>query len=497
MSGRKRWIYFAFFGLGMLFLWAFKTLLDVTSTDEFCDICHVHPHVVQTWKRSTHYDNASGIPVHCVECHLPPSGFSYLTEKARLGARDLYGTLIKDISNINWEQKSTLEHAVKFTYKAGCIHCHENLFPSTLSTKGEDAHLYYQQNEKKLRCLNCHLNVGHYSENAQQSRFSLTSDAPENRIYTEPASIDSFHTFTETIPATSVSFKMVAIPEGTFTMGSANTACCRDSDEGPQRRVHISPFWMSEHEVSWDEYLAFYQQTSGSGRTEDQVSAAVNGVDAITGPTPPYGNPGQGWGRGQRPAITMTHYAAVRYCHWLSQVTGKTYRLPTEAEWEYACRGGTQTPYFFKGEPGDYSKRHWWNRFFGVDTSLINSYAIYAENSKGKTALPQAVAPNPFGLLHMCGNVSEFCLDWYQANAYEKYGGDTVISDATGPMRGEEHVIRGGSYRSDAVSLRSAARDHTRHQAWMITDPQIPKSLWWYSDCRHVGFRVVLKLSEQ
>jgi formylglycine-generating enzyme len=493
----KRWIYLLFFASGIGAVILFNTMLHVTATDDFCQSCHVHPHATQSWKLSTHYDNDSGMPVHCVQCHLPPEGIRYISEKAKLGIRDAYGTLFKETDKINWDEKSALENAVHYSYKASCLHCHENLFPSNLSTKGEDAHLYYQQNEDKLRCLNCHLHVGHYNEEAQQTEFTLTSFEEKKEIYQQPARIDSFRTFTETIPGTFVSFKMVAIPGGTLSMGSPAEQAFRDSDEGPQHRVHLTAFWMAEHEVSWDEYLAFYQQTSGSGRSEDQVSAKANGVDAITGPTPPYGNPGQGWGRGQRPAITMTHYAAERYCQWLSRVTGKSYRLPTEAEWEYACRGGTQTPYFFSGEPKDYSNLYWWNRWFGTDTSVINTYVNYALNSDGKTALPQAVAANPFGLLHMAGNVREFCRDWYQPDTYEKVAGEAVIMDPAGPGSGDEHVIRGGSYRRDAAALRAAARDHTRNQAWMITDPQIPKSLWWYSDCRDVGFRVVLKVSEQ
>jgi formylglycine-generating enzyme required for sulfatase activity len=147
--------------------------------------------------------------------------------------------------------------------------------------------LSIEKKEDKLRCLNCHLYVGHNNEEAQQTEFSLTSFEEKKEIHQQPARIDSFKTFIETIPGSSVSFKMVAIPGGTFRMGSAADQAFRDSDEGPQRRVHLTAFWMAEHEVSWDEYLAFYQQTSGSGRTEDQMSAAANGVDAITGPTPP------------------------------------------------------------------------------------------------------------------------------------------------------------------------------------------------------------------
>lgn len=113
---------------------------------------------------------------------------------------------------------------------------------------------------------------------------------------------------------------------------------------------------------------------------------------------------------------------------------------------------------------------------------------IYAKNSKNRTQEPGEVKANPFGLKNMLGNVMEYCADKYDPQAYSK-GGESV----TNPLitEGEEWVVRGGNYTSDAADVRSAARDYTKHDAWLKTDPQQPKSIWWYSDIRGIGFRVV------
>jgi formylglycine-generating enzyme required for sulfatase activity len=288
---------------------------------------------------------------------------------------------------------------------------------------------------------------------------------------------------------------MVAIDGGKYEIGSPADEPFREEDEDPQAEIEISPFFMGEVEVTWDEYLTFFKETGSEGRIDYEKITDFEDVDAITGPTPPYGSPDQGWGQGNRPAITMTHYAATVYCEWLSRKTGKKYRLPTEAEWEYAARGGTTTPYFFEGNPKDYSDKVFWNRIFGIDTTNINTYVIYKENSDGKTGYPSDVAPNPFGLKNMLGNVSEFCSDWYSPDIYEQYDNQSV-KNPTGPLTGEEHVIRGGSYNQGAGEVRSASRDYTRTETWLKTDPQIPKSIWWYSDVSHVGFRVVCEFDE-
>ena len=477
--------------IGALLVIGIEIAAQKTSTDAFCDSCHVHPHSMQTWKTSPHYDNANGIYVHCVECHLPPkTGVSYYTQKAVTGLRDVYGVVFKDAEKFNWEEKSTLPAAIKHTYEASCQRCHQNLFPIGLTTKGQDAHLYYLQKKGNVNCLNCHLRVGHYSHEEQKAESYTVEKTASSLIYRAPAAVTAFENFTEFIPGTGVSFEMIAVPGGTFLMGSPTNEPFREKDEGPQVPVQISPFWMEKTEVSWNEYEAFYAATASEGRSDTQAMKAETDVDGITGPTPPYEPPDQNWGRGTRPAITMTYHTAVVYCQWLSQVTGKTYRLPTEAEWEYAARGGTQTPYFFPGSPKSFSGRGLMKKIFAPDTTGIAAFAVYALNSTNKTQEPTFVRPNPFGLLNMLGNVREFCADWYAADAYARYGDQPVI-DPKGPESGSEHVVRGGSFASDAADLRVANRDSTDSVRWLVTDPQQPKSKWWYSDVKDVGFRVV------
>ncbi len=308
--------------------------------------------------------------------------------------------------------------------------------------------------------------------------------------------MNGLNNFTEFIPGSNVNFEMVAIPGGTFQMGSAEDEPFRNECEGPVKEVSISPFFMAKIEVSWDEYLAFFKQTGAQGKTTDTyLNVDPGDLDAISGPTPPYGAPDQGWGKEKMPAITMTHHAAVVYCQWLSQITGKSYRLPTEAEWEYAARGGTTTPYFFEGDPKRYVNKGIRNKLFGVDTTGINSYIYYVENSKARSAGPELINENPFGLINMLGNVAEFCSDWHAADAFSQYS-EGNLTNPTGPVSGEEHVIRGGSFKDGAEHVRCASRNLTKSEPWMKTDPQIPKSVWWYSDCMHVGFRVVCDFNE-
>jgi formylglycine-generating enzyme required for sulfatase activity/nitrate/TMAO reductase-like tetraheme cytochrome c subunit len=461
--------------------------LHYTSSDAFCGVCHVHPHVDLTWKKSTHFKNESGVVVHCVECHLPPGGARYVTEKARLGLRDGYAFLFADKKKIDWEAKSTVEAASHFMFDESCLRCHQDLYSLNLTPKGVKAHEYYMQNAGTVRCINCHLTVGHWREKpADALDVDAEESGPKAPVY--PADSGRFEKYTETIPGTAVTFNMIPIPAGSFTMGSPESEATRRADEGPARTVRVKQFWMGEIEVSWREYMAFFSATSTGAKTAGETQAAAEGAvkspDAITGPTPPYGAPDQGWGKGLRPAITMSWHSAEVYCRWLSKVTGKKYRLPTEAEWEYACRAGKQTPYCFEGDPAKFTQTSWKNRLFGVDDSILRKQVWFSANGGGKTQPPYTTPPNAWGLYNMLGNVREFCSDWYAPDAYRSSG-------PNGPSSGTEHVVRGGSFLSGPEDLRSAARDHTDSKRWLMTDPQSPKSIWWYSDVKDVGFRVV------
>jgi formylglycine-generating enzyme required for sulfatase activity len=459
--------------------------------------------------------------IHCVECHLPPGGVPYAMEKARLGIRDAWSTAFKDTDSIDWEERSVLEHARTHTFRESCLECHPNLFPIQLSDEGEEAHLHYERKADEIRCLNCHLHVGHYDPDATDEIDFGIVETVVAEVYEEPAEVEGFVDYEERIPGTSVSFQMVAVPGGTFLMGSPETEDYREPDEGPVHEVTVSPFWMAKVEVSWDEFEAWYRDTRAEGRTDTRTlrnsigqgqrpgsgggpevpggraaasggtAAQGAGVDAITGATPPYVPPDQGWGKGSRPAITMTHHAAVQYTRWLSEKTGREYRLPTEAEWEYAARGGTSTPYFFEGSPRDYDPDRLIHKVFGYNTDVLDSFVVHAENSGARTQPPEDVETNPFGLVNMLGNVREFTLDWYAEETYSQRSAGGPVLDPRGPEAGTEHVIRGGSFRNSPVDMRSAARDFTRTDACLVTDPQIPKSIWWYSDCNDIGFRIV------
>src|SRR5687768_14891461 len=181
--------------------------------------------------------------------------------------------------------------------------------------------------------------------------------------------------FTQSIPGTEASFDLVPIPAGTFKMGSPSGEAKREDDEGPQFDVEVDAFYMGKYEVTWSEYEPFlqnYHRLAGLPAEKRPAIPADKMAQAVTYPTPMYeleaGPKLDKMGRGGKyPAVIMSQFAARQYCKWLSKKTGRFYRLPTEAEWEYAARAGTTTAYSF-----------------GDDPKKLEDYAWYFENSENE-----------------------------------------------------------------------------------------------------------------
>jgi len=288
-----------------------------------------------------------------------------------------------------------------------------------------------------------------------------------------------FKTYTETIPGSEVKFDMVAIPGGTFEMGSPASEPGRQADEGPQHPVTIRPFWMGKCEVTWDEYDLYWKQEPGAQQPAKKTERD-KAADAVSRPTPPYADETFNHGREGHPVLCITHHAAMQYCAWLSAKTGKTYRLPTEAEWEYACRAGTKTAYFF-----------------GDDPKKLGEYAWYAANAEDLTHTVGTKKPNPWGLHDMIGTVAEWCLDTYAKDAYQKFPTDKLTLEAVLLPTADRfpNVARGGSWADEPPALRSAARRGS-DKSWIVRDPQRPQSIWWLTDADFVGFRIMRPVEE-
>jgi formylglycine-generating enzyme required for sulfatase activity len=284
--------------------------------------------------------------------------------------------------------------------------------------------------------------------------------------------------YTGTVPKAGKEYKMVVIPGGEFTLGSPAGEKERKEDEGPQVKVKIEPFWMGACEVSWDTYMTFMftpEARFKDGAKKDPKPTDTI-VDAVSSPTAPYVDMTFGMGQDGYPAISMTEHAASKYCQWLSAQTGHFYRLPTEAEWEYAARAGTTTTWFW-----------------GDDASQIGKYAWFFDNSDGKTQPVGKKLPNPWGLYDICGNAAEWTLDQYDDKFY-----GTITAGAVNPFNQPKtlypRVVRGGSWDDDPKDCRSAARRFSR-DTWKQQDPQLPKSIWYHTNAQFLGFRIVRPLN--
>ena len=273
----------------------------------------------------------------------------------------------------------------------------------------------------------------------------------------------SFQPYEQKIPNSTVSFKMIPVPAGVFLMGSPDQEAGHQADEAPAIKISLDSFWMEEHEVTYEEYILF----------QDEERDPEPKPDGITRPSPPYVDFTLGMGKaGGFPANSMSQYGAVMYCQWLYKKTGIFYRLPTEAEWEYACRAGSATAYPF-----------------GNDMHQLDKYAWYAGNSENKYHAVKQLKPNAWGFYDMLGNVAEWTLDQYVPDYFkqiEKQPGNPFIR----PLHKYPLTLRGGSYKDEASALRSAARIPSDRK-WNARDPQIPKSKWWNADAPFIGFRIL------
>ncbi len=288
----------------------------------------------------------------------------------------------------------------------------------------------------------------------------------------------NFAPYRQEVPGTGLSFEMVPIPGGEFQMGSPASEKGHKKDEGPVRRVRISPFWMARLEVTWDLYEQWSLDLDRQNRKKSaKTSKSDQRADAVTRPSKPYVDMSFGMGKKGFPAVCMTQKAAKTFCQWLSAKTGRTYRLPTEAEWEYACRAGTNTAYSF-----------------GSDSKKLGEYGWFEGNSKEAYHKGGLKKPNPWGLYDMHGNVAEWCLDQYLPQGYPKAKkGEVLVDPFVAPKTLYPRVVRGGSWADGPLMLRSAARRGSEPE-WKIQDPQIPQSVWYHTDAPFVGFRVVRPL---
>ncbi len=237
--------------------------------------------------------------------------------------------------------------------------------------------------------------------------------------------------YVEKLPGSTIEFKMMPVPGGKVVIG--------------RQTVEVKPFFMAATEAPWEVYDAFLL----SGEPSKPYDQTEFGPDAIARPSRSYNLPDLGWGHQGFPVINISPTNAEMFCRWLSSVTKKKYRLPTEAEWEWAAREGVDGPW--KPLTTDEVKAREWSAINGTETS----------NPVAKRA------PNKFGLYDILGNVAEWALD----------------------AKGKP-VLCGGDFSTEASAMAPTLR-RTYSPAWQERDPQLPKSRWWFSDGWFCGFRVV------
>lgn len=323
------------------------------------------------------------------------------------------------------------------------------------------------------------------TDGQDESRVGLVKERPTDGRFVETDQ-GFMVPYEQQVPGTNITFEMVPIPGGRFLLGSPDDEAGRHESEGQQVSVMMDPFWMGKYEVTWKEYRTYMSLVRSFKEFEHRKIRPItedHELDVITAPSELYDESfsfGDGDGP-DSPACTMTQYAAKQYTKWLALLLDDFYRLPSEAEWEYACRAGTTTAYSF-----------------GDDLTKLADYAWFEENSGEKRQDVGRKLPNPWGLYDMHGNAAEWVLDAYTEDGYIAIG-DGMVPPADAiqwPAEVYPRVARGGSWELDAADLRSAAR-LASNEDWSMEDPDLPQSPWWHtsSPATGVGFRIMRPLS--
>lgn len=317
-------------------------------------------------------------------------------------------------------------------------------------------------------------------------------DSPRGIVQERPVSgpyVETEHGFMvayeETIPGTDIKFHMVPIPGGHFLFGSPDTEDGREDEEGPQVSVIMNPFWMGKYEVTWKEFQPFMKLVDSFKEFRNRGIRKLTDeheFDVVSAPSVVYdmrvhydGNDSP-----DSPAVTMTRFSAKQYTKWLSLQLGPFYRLPSEAEWEYACRAGSTTAYSF-----------------GDDPSKLSDYGWFLGNSDDKRHNVGLKRPNAWGLHDMHGNVAEWVLDGFTEDGYLAIGNGMVVSEDAiqWPREIYPGVARGGSWEDSERHLRSAAKMKSTDE-WSMDDPNLPQSHWWHTSypATATGFRIIRPL---
>ncbi|MDX1640992.1 MAG: SUMF1/EgtB/PvdO family nonheme iron enzyme [Balneolaceae bacterium] len=336
-----------------------------------------------------------------------------------------------------------------------------------------------------LSCKGTEVNTANDQNETTNQTESVSS--PETSIETSE--------YTAEIPGSDEEIEMILVPGGTFEMGPF--------EDGDVHEVKVDSFWIGKYEITWEEYNLFRNEVLEDIRTQvyknlygvdidaDAVSSPTlteealdllrdNDIpaDIISLPSPPYSDMTAGMGTEGFPAVSMTHYAAFMFTKWLTVKTGDFYRLPTEAEWEYACRAANPDAY----QPI-------------TDQAELNRYAWHRDNSNRKYQKPGTKEPNALGIHNMLGNVAEWTFDQYHEDYTGQLEGEPAENPFFKPTELYPRTARGGSWMDPAVSA-SCVQRRGSNPNWKMRDPQLPKSLWWHTNAPFVGIRVVRPVNE-